>query len=366
MVEIKLESSHMSSIYFKISMPRKPQTIYRRVVRDIPSIIDSTDDVNSVMKDVSSLHTHSVKMIRRNPENRKEVFACVYGFSDLQKRNVVMDVLRYITLSECVYGSITRPADNGNGGGWEVLISILQTHELNTLHIDKLENVLERFAVSAGIVPFESYMCSAMQTCLARLKRGTQEYGSIFSCKTTTGANVFRDLNDCRQRENEAHARAELESGTGFPFTATSMLRYVRMASSRIASLENFVLHAAQEVRSVTPLVQNAVDSADNMEHRMRQLESEWRHVMRDPNDTSLSEIAQAHSAQLWTLDRHMLSMRQELFEAARDVSIAEGLRNDDAFNSIAVMNPANSRNAPLMRYLSRRESSMRQGIGLP
>lgn len=364
MVEIKLESSHMSFIDSKIPMPRKPQTIYRRVVRDIPSVIDSTNDVNSVMKDVSSLHTHTVKMLRRNPENRKEVFACVYGFSDLQKRNVVMDVLRYITLSECMYGSITRPADNGDGGGWEVLISILQTHELNTLHIDKLENVLERLAVSAGIVPFESYMCSAMQTCLTRLKRGTQEYGSKHACKTTTGANVFRDWNDCRERENEARARAELESGTGFPFTATSMLRYVRMASSRIADLENFVLHAAQEVRSVTPLVQDAVNSADNMEHRLRERERDYLSGFYPPRDTSLSEMARAHSAQLWNLDRQLLSMRQELYEAARDVSIAEGLR-DDASNSILVTNPANNRNAPLMRYLSRREMSMRRGMGL-
>ena len=359
----------MSFIDSKIPMPRKPQTIYRRVVRDIPSVIDSANDVNSVMKDVSSLHTHAVKMQRRNPENRKEVFACVYGFSDLQKRNVVMDVLRYITLSECVYGSITRPADNGDGGGWEVLISILQTHELNTLHIDKLENVLERLAVSAGIVPFESYMCSAMQTCLTRLKRGTQEYGSKHACKTMTGANVFQDFNDCREREKEARARAELESGTGFPFTATSMLRYVQMASSRIASLENFVLHAAQEVRSVTPVVQDAVNSADNLEHRFRERERNQPDHLSGffpGRDLSLSDMARAHSADLWTLDRHMLSMRQELFEAARDVSIAEGLRNDDAFSSIPVMNPANNRNAPLMRYLSRRELSMRQGMGLP
>lgn len=345
-------------------MPRKSQSIYRRVVRDIPCIIDSTNDVKSVMKDVSSLHTHTVKMLRRNPENRKEVFACVYGFSDLRKRSVVMDVLRYITLSECVYGSITRPAGNGDGGGWEVLISILQTHELNTFHIDKLENVLERFAVSAGIVQFEGYMCSAMQTCLTRLKRGTQEYGFKHACKTSTGANVFGDLNDCREREREARARAELESGTGFPFTATSMLRYVQMASSRIAGLENFVLHAAQEVRSVTPLVQDAVNSADNMEQRLRERErNQIDHLSGffPPRDTSLSEMAQAHTADLWTLDRHVLSMRQELFEAARDVSIAEGLRNDDAPHSMPVMNTVNNRNAPLMRYLSRRESSMRR-----
>ena len=231
------------------------QTI-RNALSQIMPPDTSKASVRSLSNNLRTFRNTSMKLRRLWGTKKKEVFLCMYGFSTKAKRDLIVFVLEYTTLSRCVHASTTLVSRDAGAGGWEMLVSIIADCEDEYEHnaaarLQNLEALCELLGTSAGIISFDEYLDAPMRSFLQRLQSSADASGVRSTPLTITGNHIYADLRERMRLEAEDSARATLEQGTGFRFTPTQMLRYVNLSSAHIARLEQSIRDFGIDVQSV-------------------------------------------------------------------------------------------------------------------
>ena len=231
------------------------QTI-RNALSQIMPQDTSKASVRSLSNDLRTFRNASLKLRRLWGTRKKEVFLCIYGFSSKAKRDLIVFVLEYTTLSRCVHASTTLVSQDTEAGGWEMLVSVIADCEDGceqgaTARLQKIEAFCELLGTSAGVIAFDEYLDAPMRSFLQRLQSSADASAIRSTPLTITGNHIYSDLRERMRLEAEESARATLEQGTGFRFTPTQMLRYVNLSSAHIARLEQSIRDFGIDVQSV-------------------------------------------------------------------------------------------------------------------
>ena len=132
-------------------MSRCPQGMRVQVVRNALSRIMPQDtakgSVHSLSNCLRNFCNMSMKVRRLWGPKKKEVFMCVYGFSCRMKRDLLVTVMEYTTLSRCVHVRTTLSSQDAEAGGWEMLVSIIvdrqdESAQGTGARVHEMENLL--------------------------------------------------------------------------------------------------------------------------------------------------------------------------------------------------------------------------------
>jgi hypothetical protein len=138
-------------------------------------------------------------------------WTCVYGFGSVEKRNLVVRVLRYALGPVMLHGS------NVGAGRWEALLLM----EKLRADSQEFEQLLDKFHMSIGVVDLETYLGPQMLAAYERIEAGDSTFGTLHLKRNRLHK---QNLESFMRRKREVQHTMRVEEEMGRAFTLSSML----------------------------------------------------------------------------------------------------------------------------------------------